>query len=236
VGRPAVQRGQHRYRAGAAVVRAIVTAHSGKIDVRSEENRGARVFASCCHGSPRRRMNGGSDAGQLVTIRRGRCGHRRGPGLNLRLQGFRTESVGDGESARTRIEHGRPDLVLLDISFAQAERHLGAAATGARRATTCRDRAVSAARMNSTRWRVAMGADDYVTKPFALAELLARCGGPTPARAIAPDPPVAPAEARQRQQEGRDSLWDVAINLERARGAPGSPIKLTTRVSSCSHS
>jgi DNA-binding response OmpR family regulator len=39
-----------------------------------------------------------------------------GLSLNLRLQGYVTELVGDGETARTRIEEWRPDLVLLDIS------------------------------------------------------------------------------------------------------------------------
>jgi len=38
------------------------------------------------------------------------------PGPESAPAGFRTESVGDCESARTRIEHAA-DLVLLDISL-----------------------------------------------------------------------------------------------------------------------
>ena len=40
-----------------------------------------------------------------------------GLGLNLRLQGYRTDWAADGEAARDRIAGGQPDLVLLDISL-----------------------------------------------------------------------------------------------------------------------
>ena len=64
-------------------------------------------------------MSSASDEpqGQLVTIVEDDAAIAEGLALNLRLQGFRTEEVGDGETARTRIEEGRPDLVLLDISL-----------------------------------------------------------------------------------------------------------------------
>jgi DNA-binding response OmpR family regulator len=40
-----------------------------------------------------------------------------GLALNLKLQGYRTIVIGDGESARSRITSDSPDLVLLDISL-----------------------------------------------------------------------------------------------------------------------
>ena len=97
-----------------------------------------------------------------------------GLALNLRLQGYATELVGDGETARTRIEEWRPDLVLLDISLPkhsgiwvleklrEADNHVPVIVLSARQ-----DEFDKVAALH-------LGADDYVTKPFALAELLAR--------------------------------------------------------------
>ncbi|HEX2659803.1 MAG TPA: response regulator transcription factor [Polyangia bacterium] len=97
-----------------------------------------------------------------------------GLALNLRLQGYMTELVGDGETARTRIEEWRPDLVLLDISLPkrsgiwvleklrEADNHVPVIVLSARQ-----DEFDKVAALH-------LGADDYVTKPFALAELLAR--------------------------------------------------------------
>jgi DNA-binding response OmpR family regulator len=112
--------------------------------------------------------------GQLVTIVEDDAAIAEGLGLNLRLQGYRTEAVGDGETARTRIEQVRPDLVLLDISLPkqsgiwvlqrlrEAGNHVPVIVLSARQDEFDKVAALQ------------LGADDYVTKPFALAELLAR--------------------------------------------------------------
>src|SRR4029077_19447826 len=88
--------------------------------------------------------------------------------------GYRTDWVADGESAVPRIESGRPDLVLLDISLPKRSgievledlrgsgNHVPVIVLSARQDEFDK---VAALRL---------GADDYVTKPFALAELLAR--------------------------------------------------------------
>ena len=97
-----------------------------------------------------------------------------GLALNLKLQGYRYEVVGDGESAYDRITTARPVLVLLDISLPKqsglwvlerlrgAGDHVPVIVLSARQDEFDK---VAALRL---------GADDYVTKPFALAELLAR--------------------------------------------------------------
>jgi DNA-binding response OmpR family regulator len=97
-----------------------------------------------------------------------------GLALNLKLQGYRTEVMGDGETARTRIEAGSPDLVLLDITLPkqsglwvlerlrEAEDQVPVIVLSARQDEFDKVAALQ------------LGADDYVTKPFALAELLAR--------------------------------------------------------------
>jgi DNA-binding response OmpR family regulator len=97
-----------------------------------------------------------------------------GLALNLKLLGYRPEIIADGETARARIGEGRPDLVLLDISLPkqsgiwvlerlrEAEDHVPVIVLSARQ-----DEFEKVAALR-------LGADDYVTKPFALAELLAR--------------------------------------------------------------
>jgi DNA-binding response OmpR family regulator len=97
-----------------------------------------------------------------------------GLALNLKLLGYRPEVIADGETARARITEGRPDLVLLDISLPkqsgiwvlerlrEAQDHVPVIVLSARQ-----DEFEKVAALR-------LGADDYVTKPFALAELLAR--------------------------------------------------------------
>lgn len=113
-------------------------------------------------------------AGELVTIVEDDAAIAEGLALNLKLQGYRTEAIGDGETARDRIEETCPDLVLLDISLPKrsgiwvlerlrdAGNHVPVIVLSARQDEFDK---VAALRL---------GADDYVTKPFALAELLAR--------------------------------------------------------------
>jgi DNA-binding response OmpR family regulator len=97
-----------------------------------------------------------------------------GLAMNLKLLGYRSSVIGDGETARRRIEEDEPDLVLLDISLPkqsglwvlerlrEAENHVPVIVLSARQDEYDK---VAALRL---------GADDYITKPFALAELLAR--------------------------------------------------------------
>lgn len=173
--------------------------------------------------------------GALVTIVEDDPAIAEGLSLNLRLQGYRTEAVGDGETARTRIEAGRPDLVLLDISLPkrsgiwvleqlrEADNHVPVIVLSARQDEFDK---VAALRL---------GADDYVTKPFALAELLARVGallrrarirdaGPRPPAEPAPPVPAAADSPRGQCLRFGDVIVDLAARTV-TRG--GQPIKLT---------
>jgi DNA-binding response OmpR family regulator len=112
--------------------------------------------------------------GPLVAIVEDDAAIAEGLALNLNLQGYRTEVMGDGETAHKRIVAGSPDLVLLDISLPvrsglwvlerlrEAEDHVPVIVLSARQDEYDKVAALQ------------LGADDYVTKPFALAELLAR--------------------------------------------------------------
>jgi two-component system response regulator VicR len=178
-------------------------------------------------------MNGAGDEslGQLVTIVEDDAAIAEGLALNLRLQGYRTEAVGDGETARTRIEQGRPDLVLLDISLPKQSgiwvlqrlrevgNHVPVIVLSARQDEFDKVAALQ------------LGADDYVTKPFALAELLARVGALLRRARLHQPQPGAPAESASRiSKKAELRFGDVAIDLDtRTVVRAGSPIKLTHR-------
>jgi DNA-binding response OmpR family regulator len=178
-------------------------------------------------------MSSASDEpqGQLVTIVEDDAAIAEGLALNLRLQGFRTEEVGDGETARTRIEEGRPDLVLLDISLPkqsgiwvlerlrEAGNHVPVIVLSARQDEFDK---VAALRL---------GADDYVTKPFALAELLARVAALLRRARLHLPPPGAPADSPGSDAKKSDiQFCDVVINLDtRTVVRAGQPVKLTHR-------
>jgi len=115
-----------------------------------------------------------------------------GLALNLSLQGYRSTVVADGESAYQTITDDQPDLVLLDISLPKQsgiwvlER--------LRKDGNNVPVIVLSARQNEFDKVAALqlGADDYVTKPFALAELLARVAAVLRRAQLS----NAPAEAR----------------------------------------
>ena len=133
------------------------------------------------------------------------------PGLRLTLEdrldseGYRVESVHDGEEGLARAAGGAFDLVILDVMLPKKSGF-----------DVCRDlrqRGVEVPiLMLTARGQVAdrvvglkLGADDYLTKPFAMAELLARI------------------EARLRKREEADiasadsyRFGDVCLDCRRA--------------------
>ncbi|HXT94880.1 MAG TPA: response regulator transcription factor [Polyangia bacterium] len=119
-------------------------------------------------------MNGSTDAGALVAIVEDDAAIAEGVALNLRLQGFRSEIIGDGETAVRQIEAHRPDLVLLDISLPVQD---GLWVLEQLRGRQNQVPIIALSARHDEFDKVAalrLGADDYITKPFALAELLAR--------------------------------------------------------------
>jgi len=95
-------------------------------------------------------------------------------GAGLRRVGYEVEVAADGSAFEARVEGFRPDLALLDIS-------LGDSADGFTLAKMLRSRSdaplVFITAADTLADRLAgfdAGADDYIVKPFALAELIAR--------------------------------------------------------------
>jgi DNA-binding response OmpR family regulator len=92
---------------------------------------------------------------------------------NLKKEGYAVETAGDGRAALEAARRLRPDLIVLDIMLPQMDgfevaRILRKEMTAAILMLTARDDEID---------RVVgleMGADDYLTKPFSMRELMAR--------------------------------------------------------------
>jgi DNA-binding response OmpR family regulator len=163
----------------------------------------------------------GETATGLVTIVEDDPAIAEGLALNLKLLGYSSAVIADGETARRRIEEDRPDLVLLDISLPkqsglwvlerlrEAENHVPVIVLSARQDEYDK---VAALRL---------GADDYITKPFALAELLARVAAVLRrARLDRGARPAAPPRALR--------FGTIAVDLDaRTVTRAGQAIKLT---------
>ncbi len=96
--------------------------------------------------------------------------------VNLELEGFDVLTASDGRSAVDQVLEHQPDLVLLDVMMPEMDgitalrrlrSHPGAANTSVILLTA---KALPEDRVRG----LELGADDYVTKPFDVSELLAR--------------------------------------------------------------
>ena len=150
-----------------------------------------------------------------------------GLALNLKLAGRSTAIARDGVEALSQAEVEDFSLILLDINLPKKN---GLEVLTALRAADNIVPVIVLSARDGEFDKVAalrLGADDYVTKPFALAELLARIDAvlrrsqqvaPTPP----PPPPVAPPEADHLR------FGDVAIDVnQRLVTRAGIEVKLT---------
>jgi len=113
---------------------------------------------------------------------------------NLEIEGYEVSVAHDGTTALALAEEVKPDLVILDLGIPDPD--------GFRVLRTIRDRGddvpvmiLSAAGEETSKVRgLRIGADDFVTKPFGILELLARIE----ALLRRPRPSRAPAEESER--------------------------------------
>jgi two-component system OmpR family response regulator len=92
----------------------------------------------------------------------------------LQLAGYATTSAASGREALAVIERARPDLVILDVMLPDLD---GFALLSNIRAAGDRTPVIFLTARDSTDDRVrglTIGGDDYMVKPFAVAELVAR--------------------------------------------------------------
>ena len=91
----------------------------------------------------------------------------------LALAGYDAVSAADGVEGRTLFEERRPDLVITDLAMPRADGLALLAAIRRMDATPVVVLSVRGEEEDKVR-ALDLGADDYVTKPFSLRELLAR--------------------------------------------------------------
>jgi two-component system, OmpR family, KDP operon response regulator KdpE len=138
---------------------------------------------------------------------------------NLTVRGFDTFVSTDGGNALTLLETEQPDMVLLDLMLPEAD--------GFELCRQIRERSSVAIIVVSARGgerdkvtALNMGADDYMTKPFGIEELLARI--------LATLRRTRPAEAAAETVPSVITIGDVQIDLagQRVRRA-GEEVHLT---------
>jgi two-component system, OmpR family, KDP operon response regulator KdpE len=101
------------------------------------------------------------------------AGLARALAINLRAHGYDVETALDGRTALTAASVRRPDLVILDLGLPDLD---GVEVVGGLRGWSTSPILVLSARNTQDQKVAALdaGADDYVTKPFGMDELLAR--------------------------------------------------------------
>ena len=145
-----------------------------------------------------------------------------GLSLNLKLANHGTSIARDGDDAIKQAEGEEFSLILLDINLPKRN---GLEVLSALRAADNVVPVIVLSARDGEFDKVAalrLGADDYVTKPFALAELLARIDAVLRrAQQTMTPPPVAP-------QGDHLSFGDVSVELaQRTVTRDGAEVKLT---------
>ena len=120
-------------------------------------------------------------------------GLRRALDINLRAHGYEVSVAADGQSALRTAAHEPPDAVVLDLGLPDID---GVEVIEGLRGWSGAPIIVLSARSGEPDKVVALdaGADDYVTKPFGMDELLARLRAALRRTATAPEAPVIETE------------------------------------------
>ena len=132
----------------------------------------------------------------------------------LRAAGYDVATAVDGEEGEAAAARGQPDLVLTDLAMPSKDGFALIAAVRSRSGTPIV--VISVHQQDPDKVRALdLGADDYVTKPFSVPELLAR------------------VRAQLRRSGGRSETMvlefpDLTIDLERRRVVQaGREVRLT---------
>ena len=142
--------------------------------------------------------------------------------INLEAEGYRVQMAGDGERALEIARTREPDLVILDVMLPRMN---GLEVLQTLRREGMRMPIIILSARNGEMDKVTgleLGAEDYVAKPFSLAELLARVRAALrrhPTREATP-PSSPPPEAAPEARVFGDVVVDVAGRIVTRDGAP----------------
>jgi two-component system, OmpR family, alkaline phosphatase synthesis response regulator PhoP len=145
--------------------------------------------------------------------------------MNLEAEGYRVQVADDGESGLSQARRDEADLIILDIMLPRLN---GFEVLRQLRAEGIRVPAIVLSARDAELdivMGLEFGAEDYVTKPFGLAELLARVKAVLRRPALARDPALPP---RQKSSDAVMQVGPLSID-PRARQVKraGEQIALT---------
>lgn len=133
---------------------------------------------------------------------------------NLEYEGYRTLTAADGEKGLAAAVDGKPDLVILDIMLPKVNGYEICRRLRARKIEVPILMLTAKDEESDVVLGLNLGADDYVTKPFSIKELMARVG----------------AALRRREAPKNFSFGDFKLDsAARTLRRKGREIKLTAK-------
>jgi two-component system, OmpR family, KDP operon response regulator KdpE len=143
------------------------------------------------------------------------AGLRRALAINLRARGYDVSVAADGAAALATAAQQPPDVVVLDLGLPDMD---GTQVIEGLRGWTQAPIIVLSARAGEPDKVLALdaGADDYVTKPFGMDELLARLRAALRRQTPADEAPVV-----------RTAAFSVDLAAKTAQDRDGAPVRLT---------
>ena len=141
-------------------------------------------------------------------------------GISLRAHGYDVRASADGRSGLAAVHQHDPDLVVVDLGLPDMD---GMTVVRRIRARSDVPVIVLSARHGQPDKVAALdaGADDYLTKPFGMEELLARMRAALRRRPRADDP------AAEEPQTVRTAGFTVDLGAQLVTDADGAPVRLT---------
>ncbi|BDF69634.1 DNA-binding response regulator [Oscillospiraceae bacterium] len=126
--------------------------------------------------------------------------------FNLGREGYETLEAYDGEAGLQLALEQNPDLILLDLMLPRMSGFDVCRAVRAKGQNTPVIMLTAREEETDKVLGLELGADDYITKPFSMRELLARVKANIRRSDMAPSAPPAPAAGAHVIEQGRISI------------------------------
>ena len=206
---------------GLSIVRHVATNHGGTVEVSSREGEGSTFTLRLPEAGAAAVGALMADTRPTVLVVEDEESFVEALTLGLNREGFAVRVARDGAEALASFDAARPDVVLLDLMLPRVSgidvcRHIRARSSIPIIMVTAKDSEVDAV------VGLEVGADDYVTKPYRLRELVARVRAVL--RRAGPEPTDDDAAVEVLE------VGDVALDAERHRvTVRGSEVALPLR-------
>lgn len=144
---------------------------------------------------------------------------------NLKKEGYNTIEANDGVTAVETALEKKPDLILLDIMLPKMD---GLTACKKIKSALNVPILILSAKDEELDKIVGLelGADDYITKPFSVRELMAR----VKANLRKSEVPVATAETKEKKEDHKIEVGDLSLDVDRFEvRVRGEKVDLTVR-------